>query len=126
MSLLHRTSFSEPQTHRSSISQPRKLSFAPIDVFKKPGPDELSFEATSTHTDTVSQAKKVLQVATAVVYCLVAAGPVFGYAALKPVQIAEGVYSGLCKESPVDDHGRVESCYEQELRCTTARKILSQ
>lgn len=55
------------------------------------------------------------QVAVAVVYCLFAAGIVFGYAALKPVLIAEGVYRERC--GPSEESSRDEEvCYEQELR----------
>ena len=39
----------------------------------------------------------------------------FGYAALKPVLIAEGVYRDRCTPEEIDKDVRV--CYEQELRC---------
>ena len=55
-----------------------------------------------------------VQVATACVYCLLAAGIVFGYAAFKPVLVKEGVYRDLCVEEERNDTGR--TCYEQELR----------
>ena len=56
----------------------------------------------------------LVQVITACVYCLLASGVVFGYAAFKQVLVAEGVYSELCPES----HRRYpgQTCYEQELR----------
>lgn len=50
----------------------------------------------------------------AVVYCLFAAGVVFGYAAIKPVLLEEGVYRDYCSKEEVDNDVRV--CYEQELR----------
>ncbi|SCV05880.1 LANO_0H17216g1_1 [Lachancea nothofagi CBS 11611] len=43
---------------------------------------------------------QLIQVICAITWCLFAAGPIFGFAALKPILIQEGVYSGLC--TPVD------------------------
>lgn len=50
----------------------------------------------------------------AVIYCLFAAGVVFGYAAIKPVLIEEGVYRNLCTKQELKD--AVDVCYEQEIR----------
>lgn len=47
-------------------------------------------------------------------YCLFAAGIVFGYAAIKPVLIREGVYRNYCTEKEIRDNVRV--CYSQELQ----------
>jgi hypothetical protein len=55
-----------------------------------------------------------VQVSLAVVYCLFAAGVVFGYAAIKPVLIDEGVYRNLCTKQELKDD--VDVCYEQEIR----------
>jgi hypothetical protein len=55
-----------------------------------------------------------VQVAAAVVYCLTAAGIVFGYAAIKPVLIEEEVYRSYCTKKELEQGLRV--CYEQELR----------
>ena len=55
-----------------------------------------------------------MQVAAAILYCLLAAGVVFGYAALKPVLIEEGVYRDRCSQAELEDG--VHVCYEQELR----------
>lgn len=55
----------------------------------------------------------VVQVAIAVVYCLLAAGIVFGYAALKPVLIREGVYREYCTEDELKEG--VRTCFEQEI-----------
>jgi MFS family permease len=55
-----------------------------------------------------------VQVTIAVIYCLFAAGIVFGYAALKPVLIREGVYRYLCTSKEIEKGVRV--CYEQEIR----------
>ena len=50
----------------------------------------------------------------AVIYCLLAAGIVFGYAAIKPVLIDEGVFSHLC--TPDELEKGISPCYGQELR----------
>jgi hypothetical protein len=47
-------------------------------------------------------------------YCLLAAGVVFGYAAIKPVLIEEGVYRNLCTADELKS--KVDICYAQELR----------
>ena len=65
----------------------------------------------------VPKAKRILQVATAVIYCLFSAGVVFGYAAIKPVLVKEGWYGDFCEEdyeTPGDDQAGV--CYGQEIR----------
>ncbi|PUU74792.1 major facilitator superfamily domain-containing protein [Tuber borchii] len=62
----------------------------------------------------VSKGKRLLQVGLAVVYCLFAAGVVFGYAALKPVMIEEEIYRDKCTEKEIEKGLRV--CYEQEIR----------
>jgi hypothetical protein len=49
-----------------------------------------------------------------VVYCLFAAGIVFGYAAIKPVLINEGVYKDRCTADELEKN--VPVCYQQELR----------
>lgn len=50
--------------------------------------------------------------------CWLASGIVFGFAALKPVLISEGVYRELCTVEELREG--VEVCYEQELRCAFA------
>lgn len=50
----------------------------------------------------------------AVVYCLLAAGVVFGYAALKPVLISEGVYRESCTKAELK--AGVYVCEKQEIR----------
>ncbi len=49
----------------------------------------------------------------AVIYCLFAAGIVFGYAALKPVLIKEKVYRDRCTPEEIKENVRV--CYDQEI-----------
>lgn len=48
------------------------------------------------------------------IYCLLSAGIVFGYAAIKPVLVKEGVYRQFCDEDKKNDYGK--TCYEQEIR----------
>lgn len=55
-----------------------------------------------------------VQVAVAVFYCLLSAGVVFGYAAIKPVLVREGVYGEYCPVEVISS--RYRTCYEQELR----------
>lgn len=47
-------------------------------------------------------------------YCLFAAGIVFGYAAIKPVLITEGVFKELCTSEELESG--VSPCYQQEIR----------
>jgi hypothetical protein len=54
------------------------------------------------------------QVLTVVLACWFASGIVFGFAALKPILIKEGVYKDLCTQEELDEE--VEVCYEQDLR----------
>ncbi|KAF3925231.1 hypothetical protein ABW20_dc0104591 [Dactylellina cionopaga] len=61
----------------------------------------------------VSKGRRKLQVAFAAIYCLLTAGVVFGYAAIKPVLIAEGVYRDRCTDEELDEGKRV--CFGQEL-----------
>lgn len=49
-----------------------------------------------------------------VLACWFASGIVFGFAALKPILIKEGVYKDLCTQEELDEE--VEVCYEQDLR----------
>lgn len=61
-----------------------------------------------------------MQVAIAVLYCLFSAGVIFGYAAIKPVLINEGVYGELCSNEEMMVVGK--TCYEQEIRYGIQRK----
>jgi hypothetical protein len=55
-----------------------------------------------------------VQVCIACLYCLLASGIVFGYAAFKQVLVREGVYEEYCPEDnpALPD----QTCYEQEIR----------
>jgi hypothetical protein len=52
-----------------------------------------------------------VQIAATVVYCLFAAGIIFGYAALKPVLKKEGAYRETCSVSN-DDPDSINTCGE--------------
>jgi MFS family permease len=56
---------------------------------------------------------QTVQVITAVIYCLFAAGIVFGYAALKPILIQEHVYRNLCTKDELNRG--VRTCFDQEI-----------
>ncbi|KAF7715906.1 Uncharacterized protein PECH_005757 [Penicillium ucsense] len=62
----------------------------------------------------VSASRRIAQVALAVIYCFLAAGVVFGFAALKPVLIREGVYRHLCTADELNRD--VVVCDGQEIR----------
>lgn len=62
----------------------------------------------------VSRGKKLLQVSCSIVWCLLAAGPVFGFAAIKPVLIAEGVYLSKCTVDSLKHP--LGPCVEQDLK----------
>ncbi|KAH7233532.1 major facilitator superfamily domain-containing protein [Fusarium tricinctum] len=68
-------------------SEWRRLSFAPVDIVQKL-PNLAAYK--------VSDLKRYVQVATGIIACWFAAGIVFGFAAIKPILIAEGIYSELC------------------------------
>ncbi|KAI1269561.1 amino acid transporter [Xylariaceae sp. FL1019] len=65
----------------------------------------------------VSTGRRVAQVAFGALLCCIASGVVFGFASLKPILIAEGVYGELCdsRESS-EDGGPSVPCPEQDMR----------
>ncbi|KAF2018013.1 MFS general substrate transporter [Aaosphaeria arxii CBS 175.79] len=92
----------------SPDSRHRKMSFNPVGTWTEPAFEQpvAAFE--------VPKWKRMLQVFLAVIYCLLAAGVVFGYAAIKPVLIAEQVYRDQCTKDELD--ADVPLCYQQDLR----------
>ncbi|KZP34232.1 MFS general substrate transporter [Athelia psychrophila] len=69
------------------------------------------------HSSEVSIARRGAQVACAVFFCFTCAGIIFGFAALKPVLVSEGVYSDLCPTRDQDANGNQPvPCREQDLR----------
>ncbi|KAL7270000.1 hypothetical protein RUND412_007307 [Rhizina undulata] len=117
----HSTTMAENRLHPSI--QPHQISTAKIIL-----PDESSVTG-KKHAEIfgfgpgqveplgafeVSRGKRLLQVALAVISCLLSAGVVFGYAALKPVLVREGVYREECTEEELREG--VWVCAGQELR----------
>ncbi|KAI1495638.1 amino acid transporter [Biscogniauxia marginata] len=66
----------------------------------------------------VSTARRLAQVIFGTVFCCLASGIVFGFASLKPVLIAEGVYSELCSPEHRSHAGGGDQvpCPEQDMR----------
>ncbi|KAJ4389021.1 hypothetical protein N0V93_006483 [Gnomoniopsis smithogilvyi] len=64
----------------------------------------------------VSTIRRIFQVAFAILACVLASGIVCGFAALKPILIAEGVYSSLCPASYLDSETSKIPCPEQDMR----------
>ncbi|KAM0748570.1 hypothetical protein T439DRAFT_327827 [Meredithblackwellia eburnea MCA 4105] len=61
---------------------------------------------------------RLAQIISAVLACLTMGGVIFGFAALKPVLVAEGVYSDLCLpgERVRDETGAWKVCVDQDTR----------
>ncbi|KAF2119749.1 major facilitator superfamily domain-containing protein [Lophiotrema nucula] len=112
MSLIERLSTMEEYEPWSREASPdsrhRKMSFNPVGTWTAPVGEEPigAFE--------VPKWKRIVQVFAAVIYCLFAAGIVFGYAAIKPVLVTEGIYRNLCTKQELEDD--VYVCYAQDLR----------
>jgi hypothetical protein len=86
-----------------------------------PQPEEDSFATRPTGGVTaykVSETQRLVQVIITILSCWLASGIVFGFAALKPVLVDQGVYREFCSAEEVDLD--VEVCYEQDLRCVFA------
>jgi MFS family permease len=63
------------------------------------------------------------QVIATVLACWFASGIVFGFAALKPILIKEGVYRDLCTQQELEED--VEVCFDQDLRLNLFFSIAS-
>lgn len=66
------------------------------------------------HHSNVSKGLRLVQVGCAIFWCLLVAGPSFGFAALKPVLVSEGVYSQFCTPEEIELGVRI--CKQQELK----------
>lgn len=62
------------------------------------------------HADRVAKAQVIITI----VSCWLASGIVFGFAALKPVLVDQGVYREYCSAEELELG--IEVCYEQDLR----------
>ncbi|KAI1086469.1 putative MFS transporter [Rostrohypoxylon terebratum] len=75
----------------------------------------------STAAYKIPAAKRAAQVGFAIIACWFAAGIVYGFASLKPILIAEGVYSDLCppsdeKNDETSDSSDLIPCPAQDMR----------
>ncbi|KAK5069455.1 hypothetical protein LTR64_008136 [Lithohypha guttulata] len=106
----------ERHDNESNVSSIRRLSFSPMGDPNSPRPpsDRKPSVVPTLQFLEVPKAKRILQVVLAIIYCLFAAGIVFGYAAIKPVLIDEGVYKNYCTEEELKQGTR--PCYQQEIR----------
>lgn len=67
----------------------------------------------------VGKTKRLLQVSSSIFWCLFAAGPLFGFAALKPFLIREHVYEDVClSEQSLGDLYQLFSEGESGVKCT--------
>jgi MFS family permease len=98
------------RTQSPTGSERRKLSFNPVAEWSEPAV-QLAAPVAAIE---ISKTKRIAQVVVAVIYCLLAAGVVFGFAAIKPVLVSEGVYREKC--TPDELREGVWVCYAQELR----------
>ncbi|KAK6387386.1 uncharacterized protein PV06_04969 [Exophiala oligosperma] len=98
----------------SSSSSRRRMSFNPFSDQLPPAHRKASVVTEALQFEEVSKQKRLVQVIIAIIYCLFAAGIVFGYAAIKPVLIDEGVFSDLCTPDELESH--TSPCYQQEIR----------
>ncbi|KAL3424860.1 Protein FMP42-like protein 1 [Phlyctema vagabunda] len=116
MSLLQRVSSLEslsPERGRSPVdsSRGRKLSFSPLPAEFYPHSQEEHVQPIGAFE--VPKTRRIIQIILACTYCLLAAGIVFGYAAIKPVLIRENVYRDRCTQDELDRD--VRTCYDQEI-----------
>ncbi|KAK4168524.1 major facilitator superfamily domain-containing protein [Cladorrhinum sp. PSN259] len=88
----------DQRSRRSSdaSARARKLTFNPLPQEWDPPTTLDQLQAVGAFE--VPKWKRLLQVAATVIYCLFAAGIVFGYAAIKPVLKEEGAYRDVCSE----------------------------
>ncbi|KAF2123443.1 MFS general substrate transporter [Dothidotthia symphoricarpi CBS 119687] len=84
------------------------------DAIKKPEEPAQGEEYGGITPYNISTSMRVAQVIATVLACWFASGIVFGFAALKPILVKEGVYRDLCTLEELDEN--VEVCFDQDLR----------
>ncbi|CAB4252682.1 similar to Saccharomyces cerevisiae YMR221C Putative protein of unknown function [Maudiozyma barnettii] len=67
--------------------------------------------------------RHIIQIVCACIWCLLASGIIFGFAALKPVLIQEGVYADLCPSEYSKNHD--EPCQDQDMKLNSMFTISS-
>ncbi|CAN8099241.1 unnamed protein product [Discula destructiva] len=93
--------FSNLSRSPSPSSRDRRLSFNPLPESWDPHAGKPGYIG-SVGAFEVPRWKRILQIFVTVIYCLFAAGVVFGYAALKPVLKKEGAYQDVCNGRSTD------------------------
>ncbi|GMF72720.1 unnamed protein product [[Candida] boidinii] len=68
------------------------------------------------HDELPSLSKRLFQIGCSITWCLFAAGPVFGFAALKPVLISQGVYHEYCNVHDIAINTESDLCVAQDLK----------
>ncbi|KAI0107087.1 amino acid transporter [Nemania sp. FL0031] len=92
----------------------RPLSYNPLATIDPlDSPEQIIASMPHMATYGVSSRMRLAQVVFGAVMCCLASGIVFGFASLKPILIAEGVYGELCEASPGFDD---IPCPEQDMR----------
>ncbi|KAF2194441.1 MFS transporter-like protein Fmp42 [Zopfia rhizophila CBS 207.26] len=118
--------FLAPLERQASITSERRLSLEnglpghsksvkrviSYDALKPPEETQEEYGGVTPYN--VSAAKRIAQIITTVLACWFASGIVFGFAALKPILVKEGVFRELCK--PEEINMNIEVCYDQDLR----------
>lgn len=84
------------------------------DLIKKPEEPVTGEEYGGLTPYKISTSRRIAQVIVTVLACWFASGIVFGFAALKPILINEGVFRELCTQEELD--AGIEVCFEQDLR----------
>ncbi|KAA8651384.1 uncharacterized protein ATNIH1004_000266 [Aspergillus tanneri] len=87
----------------------RKISY---DILPQSHPETGDKQATPAYK--VSNIKRFVQVVITVLACSFASGIVFGFAALKPILVEEGVYRSLCTEEELQHD--VGICHKQDMK----------
>ncbi|RMZ86932.1 hypothetical protein DV736_g5836, partial [Chaetothyriales sp. CBS 134916] len=105
----------ERERRGSHASMHQRMTFNPVTDLVPPKDDRReSILEIALDFDEETKTKRVVQVVTAIIYCLFGAGVVFGYAAIKPVLIDEGVFKELCTAKEIEEG--TSPCYQQEIR----------
>ncbi|OAA52006.1 Major facilitator superfamily domain, general substrate transporter [Metarhizium rileyi] len=91
----------------------RRMSFDAFAPEEEPRVQTKPLRSAAYKTSTL---RRVAQVGLAVVFCVLASGILFGFAALKPILIAQGVYSELCLDNNSRRSQQDTTCPEQDLR----------
>ncbi|KAJ5770940.1 uncharacterized protein N7511_002991 [Penicillium nucicola] len=102
----------EPDVAEDFVSIRRKISY---DVLQPPTEGIPVAELRpGTPAYKHSPVKRIVQVVVTVLACWLASGIVFGFAALKPVLVEEGVYHERCTPAEIEEG--LELCSQQDLR----------